>query len=222
MTVDGKDSRQELVAGGFCALPQPGRASGSSERDVEDPIKYAEGKAKAAHQGIWNSSLLTASASEPSVSTAAPAAPTAPAAAGGPPGPFCSEIDSTYYYPSGDSAVANVNAQRLIYYPDEDAAKRAGKQASAEHTVAVPASDGSEASADAIYDQGKDIYAKAIDAGNTPERDKLYAQAFVVLTKAMQVYSALCEKKPNDDALGEKLRRCMQLRYGSVKQRRFE
>ncbi len=220
MTVGGKDVSTELVAGGF-ARYSPG-ASGSAERDVEDPIKSAEAKAKDAHQGIWGEPA-SAPAAEPSSTASAPAAPAGPtAAAGGPPGPFCSEIDSTYYYPSGDATVANVNPQRLIFYPDEDAAKRAGKQPSPGHGVAVPASDGSEASADAIYDQGKDIYARAIDAGNTPERDQLYAQAFVVLTKAMQVYSALCEKRPTDDALGEKLRRCMQLRYGSVKQRRFE
>jgi len=29
------------------------------------------------------------------------------------------------------------------------------------------------------------------------------------------------DKNPNDDALGSKLQQCMQLRYGTVKMRRF-
>ena len=116
----------------------------------------------------------------------------------------------------------NVNPQRLIYYPDEAAAKRAGKLPSPQTDDAGMASDGTEASADAIFAKGKETYAEAIAKGNTPERDHMYEQAFVILSKAMQVYSALCESRPDDEKLGEKLRVCMQLRYGSVKQRRFE
>jgi hypothetical protein len=146
-------------------------------------------------------------------------APAAPAKAKG---PLCSELNSKYFYPSDDRAVANINPQRLIFYPDEATAKRAGKLPSPQSQTATPQSDGSEASADAIFAQGKEIYAQAIAKGNTPERDQMYSQAFVVLSKAMQVYSALCEARPDDEKLGEKLRECMQLRYGSVKQRRFE
>ena len=82
-------------------------------------------------------------------------------------------------------------------------------------------SDGSEAAADAIFAKGKEAYNDALAKGNTPARDEAYEKAYQYLTKAMQDYSALAEKKPNDEALGEKLRTCMQLRYGTVKQRRF-
>ena len=73
-----------------------------------------------------------------------------------------------------------------------------------------------------LFAKGKEVYNQAIAKGNTPERDELYGRAFTVLSKAMQIYSALCEKKPDDGKLGEKLHQCMQLRYGAVKQRRFE
>ncbi|MBA2480344.1 MAG: hypothetical protein H0V44_06760, partial [Planctomycetes bacterium] len=154
------------------------------------------------------------------VAVSAPAAASAPAAQAKPTGPFCSELDSAHYHPTGSEGVANVNPQRLVFYPDEAAAKRAGKKPS----PAAPdlPSDGSEASADAIFAQGKEVYAQAIASGNTPNRDTMYEKAFVILSKAMQIYSPLVEKRPDDEKLGEKLRECMQLRYGSVKQRRFQ
>jgi hypothetical protein len=135
-------------------------------------------------------------------------------------GAFCSELDSEFYYPKGAREVANVSSQRLIFYASEAIAEKAGKRK--RQAVAAPAEgDGSVTNADAVYDQGAEIYAKAIAAGNTPERDHLYEQAYVYLTKGMNLYSALVEKKPDDEQLAEKLRKCMQLRYGTVKQRRF-
>ena len=55
----------------------------------------------------------------------------------------------------------------------------------------------------------------------TPERDRAYTEVLQVLTEAVQRFSALMEKKPNDEVLGEKLRRAMQLRYGAMKMRRM-
>lgn len=225
LACDGRNVSEALLFGGYARFA-PGA---SPDRTTEQPLRAAEAAARDSQRGLWHAPPpapapeATAAPAEPVPAPAAPAsAPVPPPAEGAPTGPFVAEIDAEYYYPTGDHAVANVNPQRLIYYPSEDAAQRAGKH----RAPAAPAndltSDGSEASADAIFARGKDIYAHAIAAGNTPERDDLYGQAFVVLTKAMQVYSALCEKQPDNDALGEKLRQCMQLRYGSVKQRRFE
>ncbi len=220
-----------LVAGGF-ARYKPGTRP---EPQFDEPIRKAQERAKSGKSGVWSGSgawaeveatdAPDAPANAPASAPIASAAPS-PAPAPGEPakkkGPFCSELDSKYYYPSDHRAVANVNPQRLIYYPDEASAKRANKMPSPSADEDVPASDGSESGADAVFAKGKDIYAQAISKGNTPERDQMYEKAFVVLSKAMQQYSALCEKKPNDEKLGEKLRECMQLRYGSVKQRRFE
>ncbi len=238
LSVNGTNVNVALVADGLARF----HASDGLDQTLAKAMDAAQEKAKSAHQGIWAApSKEPESAAPPATASAAPAAPAAPAAttpaadttasvtaaptaaaAATPPGPFCSELDSSYFYPSGSPAVANINPQRMIYYPDESSAQRAGKQPSPEASTETITSDGSEASADAIFAKGKEIYAEAIDAGNTPKRDQLYAQAFTVLTKAMQVYSKLCEASPDDEKLGEKLRVCMQLRYGSVKQRRFE
>jgi endonuclease YncB( thermonuclease family) len=233
----GANVNELLVSGGYARYARSPRPEPEDEA-----IRKAQERAQSNKAGVWsNAGVWAAAADAPAPATDAPvvaandqpAAQPAPAApqtsapvvaapAIKPKGPFCSEINSQYFYPSDDRAVANVNPQRLIYYPDEATAKRAGKQPSPQSQVADIQSDGSEDSADKIFAQGKEIYAEAIAKGNTPERDQMYAQAYVVLSKAMQVYSALCEAHPDDDKLGEKLRQCMQLRYGSVKQRRFE
>jgi hypothetical protein len=60
-----------------------------------------------------------------------------------------------------------------------------------------------------------------LDAGNTPARDQLYEDSYKQLHEARAIYSALAEKKPNDEALGFKLLECNKLHYGTLKQRRF-
>jgi len=147
---------------------------------------------------------------------------TAPAAGAGTyPGPFCSEIDSKFYFPSGHPGVATVSAQRLIFYPDEATAQHAGKTLSPQTQLDGLPTGTDEASADAVFAKGKQIYGTAVDAGNTSHRDDLYGQAFVIFSDAMRIYSALVEASPNNDALSEKLHDCMQLRYGALKYRRL-
>jgi hypothetical protein len=176
-----------------------------------DPTKdkllaMTQDRARTAKKGLWGASM-------PSIASTAPSANPPPT------GAFASELNNRFYYPKGHRALANVNAQRLIYYGDEAAAKKAGK-------VPAPLEEASkmgaptEANADKIFAEGEKIYASAIAAGNTTKRDDLYQEAFVKLSDAMNVYGALVEKDENNEALAEKLRRCMQLRYGAMKQRR--
>jgi hypothetical protein len=113
---------------------------------------------------------------------------------------------------------ADIPPGRAIFYRDEDSARKAGK------TVAAPAlrlGSRDEAGADAHFAKGKELYTRAVDSGNTTGRDELYGQANAELTAAVAIYSALAEGRPDDQRLGEKLRQCNQLRYGSIKQRRF-
>ena len=63
----------------------------------------------------------------------------------------------------------------------------------------------------------------ALETRKPGEREaELFSRLPDVLSKAMAIYSDLVEKRPNDGRLGEKLHQCMQLRYGAVKQRRFD
>jgi len=175
----------------------------------------------------------TADASAPAAAGAdamAPAAATttgvdtssAPSAGTGTyPGPFCSEIDSKFYFPSGHPGVANISAQRLIFYPDEATAQRAGKTLSPQTQLDGLPTGTDEASADAVFAKGKQIYGTAVDTGNNSHRDDLYGQAFVIFSDAMRLYSALVEAQPNNEALSDKLHDCMQLRYGALKYRRL-
>ena len=137
------------------------------------------------------------------------------------PGPFCSEIDSKFYFPSGHPGVATVSAQRLIFYPDEATAQHAGKTLSPQTQLDGLPTGNDEASADAVFAKGKQIYGTAVDAGNNSHRDDLYGQAFVIFSDAMRIYSALVEASPNNEALSNKLHDCMQLRYGALKYRRL-
>jgi hypothetical protein len=79
---------------------------------------------------------------------------------------------------------------------------------------------GNEAKADDLFAQGKEAYQKALDAGNTGNRDQLYHEAQKYLTEAQNIYNALLEKSPNT-ALEDKAFMCNKLRYGSIKQQRF-
>lgn len=87
--------------------------------------------------------------------------------------------------------------------------------------TAAIAATGDEGKADALFAKGRDLYNKALDAGNTPERDVLYEKAYNELHAAQAIYSKLVEKNPNDSTLGLKLIECNKLHYGAVKQRRF-
>lgn len=90
-----------------------------------------------------------------------------------------------------------------------------------EPEVAAVVASGDEAQADALFANGRDIYNKAIEAGNTPERDVLYEKAYQVLNKCQALLSKLVEKNPGNSSLEAKLLECSRLRYGTVKQRRF-
>jgi hypothetical protein len=215
LVVERANVNETLVANGlarFAAGPQ-------SYPLFDGKIQRAEEKARKDKLGLWAAAPVPVTAASPIPITTAKAIPVKTATA--PLGPFCSELDNKFYYPSGDQAVANVASQRLIFYPDEAAAKRAGKFPNQAAAIVVPVGDGSEASGDVIFAQGKAVYAQAIAKGNTSERDSMYEQAYVILSNAMNIFGALCEKRPDDERLAEKLRECMQLRYGSIKQRRF-
>jgi hypothetical protein len=83
------------------------------------------------------------------------------------------------------------------------------------------AASGDEGKADSLFAKGRDLYNKALDAGNTPERDVLYEKAYNELHAAQAIYVKLVEKSPNDTNLGLKMLECNKLHYGTVKQRRF-
>ena len=86
--------------------------------------------------------------------------------------------------------------------------------------VAVVAS-GDEGKADQLFTKGRDLYNRALDAGNTPERDVLYEKAYQELHSAKAIYSKLADKNPSNDNIGFKLIECNKLHYGTLKQRRF-
>jgi hypothetical protein len=90
-----------------------------------------------------------------------------------------------------------------------------------EKALLASAATGDEGKADTLFAKGRDLYNKALDAGNTPARDELYEQAYKELHEARAIYSALVTKSPNNEALGVKLLECNKLHYGSIKQRRF-
>ncbi len=211
LVADGANVNAALVGSGVARF----QAGSKSEPTFEQPVRDAQAKAEKAKLGLWSAGA-PAPASAPAVA-AAPAH-----AASAPKGPFCSELDNAYYFASDSADAEKADAKRLIYYPDEATAKRAGKKLKPVSKEDDLPSERTEAAADAIFAKGKDVYAQAIAKGNTPERDELYGRAFTILSRSMQIYSELCEKRPNDNQLGGKLHECMQLRYGAVKQRRFE
>ncbi len=204
----GKDNvNASLVGEGLARFEEGQKPLPSYERSV----RSAEEDAKKAKKGIWKNG------DKPQMAKVKESA-----VAANKKGPFVSELDTPYYYASDSSDAAKLNPKRVIYYPDEATAQRAGKKQKVKVEKAAIASSGSEADADAMYKKGEDAYNDALDKGNTPARDEKYEEAYQYLTKAMQDYTALVEKDPKNEALGEKLRKCMQLRYGTVKQRRFK
>jgi Staphylococcal nuclease homologue len=203
--LDEKNLNETILAEGLARFQEGSNAEPAFERGV----RAAEEKAKKAKKGIWKVSEVAKVSSKPSPVAAQKK------------GPFVSELETPYFFTSDSSEAAKLNPQRVIYYPDAATAERAGKKAKAKIDTSAMANSGSEKDTDAMFEKGKAAYNAAIDKGNTPERDTKYEEAFQYLTKAMQGYSTLAEKDPNNEALAEKLRHCMQLRYGTVKQRRF-
>jgi hypothetical protein len=111
--------------------------------------------------------------------------------------------------------------ERAKQLGDEDAVKAAEREHDDVGTTEMGAPPtGNEAKADDLFAQGKEAYQKALDAGNTGNRDQLYHEAQKYLTEAQNIYNALLEKSPNT-ALEDKAFMCNKLRYGSIKQQRF-
>jgi hypothetical protein len=176
----------------------------------------AQDRAKKAKTGLWAETAAPAVAvatrtTPPPVATVS-ASPTAPGAE------VVSELGSAYFYPVGHRAVASVNPQRLTRYRDEASARKAGKQPAPE-AIALPTGTG-RAAADQAFEAGKALMAKAMDMGASPERDRLYAQAFPVLARAVELYNQLAEQSPDDAALLEQLRVANQMRHAAMKYRR--
>jgi hypothetical protein len=205
MRVGKTDVVLHLVEEGLAKVVAGSKADSTKDRLLE----LTQDRARTAKKGLWG-------ASQPAIASRSPAA-NPPAKE--PSGAFAAELNGKFYFPSGHRALANVAKQRLIYYADEASAKKAGKVAAPSEPVAAMG-EATEANADAIFKVGEGIYADAIAAGNSTKRDDLYEKAFVKLSDAMNIYGSLVEKDENNEALAEKLRRCMQLRYGAMKQRR--
>ncbi len=199
---------ETLVEAGLARTKPLGQGGRNRER-----LAAAEAKARKSKIGLWAAATAEAG-SKPTPAAAAASRPSPAAKA-----PFCAEVDGKYYYPSDAPEVNRLNAKRLVYYAREVAAKKAGKQA---WQPAAPSSAGSTiADARAAFERGKVLVTNAAGQEPTPERDKLYERAFLELSAAMQVYGRLAEAKPDDKALGEEMRLCMQMRYGALKSKRF-
>lgn len=84
----------------------------------------------------------------------------------------------------------------------------------------APAADLTEA--DAIFGAGTELYQQAVAREDFDQRDQLYNTAEYVLAEAVARYSAALEANPEDAAIGEKLRKANQLKYGAVKQARSD
>lgn len=201
---------ETLVANGLAAYQQTKPDSG-----FEGVIRRAQEKAQRGKMGLWAEGAVQAAAAKPAAAPKPAPAVRAPAVKG----PFCSEVDSSFYYATGSREVAAVNPQRLLYYPDEATAQKAGKRAKAAPVAMAAGAD--EATADQLYQQGGEIAGRCAGSPPSEERDREYEKAYQLLTRALQIYTPLAEKRPDDAKLGEKLRLCMQARYTTVKMRRF-
>ncbi len=118
-----------------------------------------------------------------------------------------------------DSAAQAATAAVVASTPE---VASAGSSAAPE--VALPAGTTPEARADQMFEQGREVYARAIDMGNSRERDTLYGEADRILTQAVDLYSALVKKEKDPrkrDVLEMKLLEANKLRFGTKKQRRF-
>ncbi len=203
---EAKSLNETLVEAGLARSKPLGQGGRNRER-----LAAAEAKAQKLKLGLW--AAAAPPAAPPAPVAAKPAAPAATKA------PFCAEVDGKNFYPSDAPEVNRLNAKRLVYYTSEAAAKKAGKQA---WQPAAPSSGGSTLEdARAGFQRGKALVEQAAGFGPTPERDKLYERAFLELSSSMQIFSRLAEAKPDDEALGEEMRQCMQMRYGAMKSKRL-
>jgi endonuclease YncB( thermonuclease family) len=202
-----------LVSEGLARFQAGNSAPTASER----LIASAEQQARQAKRGLWAQpeAANTTPSAAPSTATSGrqPASP-APMT-----GAFAAELTGRHYYPKGHKHLNSLPASNLIWYRSEDDARKAGKQPAPEERE-LPSDDGSLSAADAVFEVGATIYGQAVAMPATAERDHTYDQSFQVLTEAVRRYNTLVKAMPNDTALQEKLRRAMQLRYGSMKQRR--
>lgn len=205
---DAKSLNETLVEAGLARVKPLGQGGRNRER-----LAAAEAKAQKQKLGLW------AGAAAPTTPPVAAPAPVAAKPVAAAKAPFCAEVDGKHYYPSDAPEVNRLNAKRLVYYTSEAAAKKAGKQA---WQPAAPSSAGTTLEdARAGFQRGKALVTEAAGFGPTPERDKLYERAFLELSGAMQIFSRLVEAKPDDEALGEEMRQCMQMRYGAMKSKRI-
>lgn len=140
--ISGTNINAELVAAGLARYQDGAKPDPALEKVVKD----AEAKARKGGAGLW------AKADEPQV-----AAKTSQVAANKK-GPFCSELDTPFYFASDSAEASKLNPQRVIYYPDEATAQRAGKKAKTKVEQAAITSDGSEKAADDIFGRGQDAY----------------------------------------------------------------
>jgi hypothetical protein len=101
----------------------------------------------------------------------------------------------------------------------------AAAAAATEETPGAPLSD--EDKVDQTFAKGREIYARAIELGNTNERDEFYTQADKYLSQAVRDYSGMVEqaRKGKDlkrvEVLQGKLQQANQLLFGARKYRRF-
>jgi len=207
---DAKSLNELLVEAGLARAKPLGQGGRNRER-----LAAAEAKAQKGKLGLWAGATPTT----PPLADKPAAAP-APAKVATAKAPFCAEVDGKHFYPSDAPEVNRLNSKRLVYYTSEAAAKKAGKQA---WQPAAPSAAGGTTLADARagFQRGKALVTEAAGFGPTPERDKLYERAFLELSAAMQIFSRLAEAKPDDEALGEEMRTCMQMRYGAMKSKRY-
>lgn len=130
---------------------------------------------------------------------------------------FVAELNSDTYYPIDAPEVASINPRRRIEYATEAEARRAGKRPAVRASAAR--GGGLDAAAEAV-ERGRTLLGQAMEAGNTPRRDQLYQEALADLSAAVQIYAEHLEQNENDEAIGERLREAMQMRYSAMKNRR--
>lgn len=179
-----------------------------------DRLAAAEAKARKARLGIW----AAPAPAPPAAPTPAPAQAPERGPAAAPSGRFVAEVDGQHYFPVDAPEAARLNPKRTVLYASEAAAQKAGKKA---WRPAAPGAIASLAEARAAYRRSKESCMQAAGQAPTEERDRIYERAFLELSGAMQVFSREAEAKPDDEALGEELRECMQLRYAAMKSKRY-
>ena len=203
----GKDLSEQLVLKGLVKA-SPGNDT------MARLLAVAQSKAQQAKAGIWAAPTTTTTTTTATATTTTTT--TTPAGASGT--PVFSELGSKYYYPKGHRAIASVSSQRLTEYASAAAAEKAGKQA-APTEVALPAGK-DKATAASLVEQARGLFRQAMEGGVGSQRDALLTQAFPIASRAVEIYNALAEASPNDEALLETASEASRLRHGIMKSRR--